>query len=221
MGVTKTDFMRGMQCPKMLWLDAHKREERIIPPEVQARLDKGNEFGDGAMGMFGSYKETTTLQENGWLDYTAMIEKTKAWIEDGTEVICEASFSNYGNYCAVDILRKVEGGYDIYEVKDAPQVEEQFVKDVGFQRYLALRCGVKIKRCFIVYHGEDENNPYVIEEVTNKAKEYSRWVDENIWRLAKIKKQEDEPSIQPGEQCNCPYECWYEKYCKKGETNKK
>ena len=37
----------------------------------------------------------------------------------------------------------------------------------------------------------------------------------------KIKKQEDEPSIQPGEQCNCPYECWYEKYCKKGETNKK
>ena len=35
MGVTKTDFMRGMQCPKMLWLDAHKREERIIPLEVQ------------------------------------------------------------------------------------------------------------------------------------------------------------------------------------------
>ena len=55
MGITKTDFMRGMQCPKMLWLDAHKREERIIPPEVQARLEKGNEFGDGAMGMFGPY----------------------------------------------------------------------------------------------------------------------------------------------------------------------
>jgi len=73
MGVTKTDFMRGMQCPKMLWLDAHKREERIIPPEVQARLDKGNEFGDGAMGLFGPYVEVTTYKENGWLDYTAMI----------------------------------------------------------------------------------------------------------------------------------------------------
>ena len=88
MGITKTDFMRGMQCPKMLWLDEHKRDERIISPEVQARLDKGNEFGDGAMGMFGSYKETTTLKENGWLDYTAMLEKTKAWIDDGTELIC-------------------------------------------------------------------------------------------------------------------------------------
>lgn len=80
MGVTKTDFMRGMQCPKMLWLDAHKREERIIPPEVQARLDKGNEFGDGAMGMFGPYKETTTYKENGRLDYTVMLEKTKTWL---------------------------------------------------------------------------------------------------------------------------------------------
>ena len=215
MGVTKTDFMRGMQCPKMLWLDAHKREERIIPLEVQARLDKGNEFGDGAMGMFGPYKEATTLKEGGWLDYAAMLEKTKNWLEDGTGVICEASFSNYGNFCAIDILRKVDGGYDIYEVKDSPSVAEQFIKDVGFQRYLALRSGVKIKRCFIVYHGEDENNPYVVEEVTAKAKEYSRWVDENIWRLAKIKKQEEEPTIQLGEQCNCPYECWYIEYCKK------
>ena len=24
MAITKTDFMRGMQCPKMLWLDKHK-----------------------------------------------------------------------------------------------------------------------------------------------------------------------------------------------------
>lgn len=215
MGVTKTDFMRGMQCPKMLWLDAHKREEQIIPPEVQERLDKGNEFGDGAMGLFGPYKETTTYKENGRLDYTVMLEKTKTWLKDGTKVICEAAFSNYGNYCAIDILKKGLLGYDIYEVKDAPQVEEQFIKDVGFQRYLALRCGVKVRKCYIVYHGKDEKTPYEIEDVTAKAKEYSRWVDENIWTLAKIKKQENEPDIQPGEQCNCPYECWYFRYCKK------
>lgn len=42
MGVTKTDYMRGMQCPKMLWLDKHKPEEKVIPPEVQERLDEGN-----------------------------------------------------------------------------------------------------------------------------------------------------------------------------------
>ena len=46
MGVTKTDYMRGMQCPKMLWLDRHKPKEKVIPPEVQERLDEGNRFGD-------------------------------------------------------------------------------------------------------------------------------------------------------------------------------
>ena len=46
MGVTKTDFVRGLQCPKMLWLDSHKPEEKYIPAAVQRRLDLGNEFGD-------------------------------------------------------------------------------------------------------------------------------------------------------------------------------
>ena len=39
MAITKTDFMRGMQCRKMLWLDKHKPGLRVIPPEVQERLD--------------------------------------------------------------------------------------------------------------------------------------------------------------------------------------
>ena len=55
MAITKTDFMRGMQCRKMLWLDKHKPSLKIIPPEIQARLDAGNDFGDLAMGMFGPY----------------------------------------------------------------------------------------------------------------------------------------------------------------------
>ena len=59
MAITKTDFMRGMQCPKMLWLDKHKPKLKIIPPEVQRRLDAGNDFGDLAMGMFGPYEEMT------------------------------------------------------------------------------------------------------------------------------------------------------------------
>ena len=62
MGITKTDFMRGMQCPKMLWLDRHKPQFRVIPPETQARLDAGNDFGDKAMAMFGPYEEMTVYR---------------------------------------------------------------------------------------------------------------------------------------------------------------
>ena len=59
MGITKTDFMHGMQCRKMLWLDKHKPNLKVIPPAVQKSLDGGNEFGDRAIGMFGPYEERT------------------------------------------------------------------------------------------------------------------------------------------------------------------
>lgn len=77
MGITKTDYMRGMQCPRMLWLDKHKPEERIIPPQVQQRLDEGNAFGDAAMGIFGEYVETTAYKEKGRLDFAKMLEKRR------------------------------------------------------------------------------------------------------------------------------------------------
>ena len=70
MPVSKTDFIRALQCEKMLWLDAHAPEYKIIPPEVQARLDAGNAFGDTAMGIFGAFVETTSFKPDGRLDFS-------------------------------------------------------------------------------------------------------------------------------------------------------
>ena len=142
MAITKTDFMRGMQCPKMLWLDRHKPNLRVIPPETQARLDAGNDFGDRAMAMFGPYEEMTVYRPGTRIpDKKAMLERTKEHLALGTPVICEAAFSHYNNYCAVDILRKTETGYDFYEVKNAPEVHEQFIRDAGFQYYSSSPTG--------------------------------------------------------------------------------
>ena len=58
------------------------------------------------MKYFGSFVEVTTLDANGKLDLTAMIKKTQDEIAKGTDVICEASFTYNGNYCAIDILKK-------------------------------------------------------------------------------------------------------------------
>ncbi|MBR4501778.1 MAG: hypothetical protein IKP22_07800 [Clostridia bacterium] len=214
MAITKTDFMRGMQCRKMLWLDKHKPGLRVIPPEVQARLDAGNDFGDRAMGMFGPYEEMTVYLKGKQIpDKKAMILKTQEHLAKGTPVICEAAFSNYNNYCAADILRKTEAGYDLYEVKNAPEVYEQFVRDAGFQYYIISRCGVKIGHVFIVIHGPDEADPFVPLDVTQQAKGYYRWINDNIWDLNRMQKEPEEVTVKPGEQCLNPYECWYYAYC--------
>ena len=214
MAITKTDFMRGMQCPKMLWLDKHRPGLKVIPPEIQAKLDAGNEFGDQAMAMFGPYEEMTVYRPGTRIpDKAAMLQRTQEHLEAGTEVICEAAFSNYNNYCAVDILRKTDTGYDMYEVKNAPEVYEQFVKDAGFQYYILKRCKMPIGRVYIVIHGEDEANPFVPVDVTREAKGFYKWINDNIWDLNRKQKEREELQVEPGEQCTTPYACWYYGYC--------
>ncbi len=214
MGITKTDFMRGMQCPKMLWLDKHRPSLRVIPPEVQERLDAGNDFGDRAMGMFGPYEEMTVYRPGTRIpDKKKMAERTREHLEMGTPVICEAAFIYYNNYCAADILRRTETGYDFYEVKNAPEVREQFVKDAGFQHYIMQRSGLRIGRVFIVIHGPDEENPFVPVEVTGEVRACGKWVNDHIWYLNRMQKEKEEVMTPPGPQCSQPYECWYRAYC--------
>ena len=214
MAISKTDFMRGMQCPKMLWLDKHRPALKVIPEETRKKLDAGTDFGDRAMGMFGPYEEMTVYRPGTRIpDTAAMVRRTQEHLEAGTPVICEAAFSNYNNYCAVDILRKTESGYDFYEVKNSPKVDPQFVRDAGFQYYIMARCKVKIGKIFIVIHGPDEEDPFVPVDVTKEAKGYYRWINDNIWDLNRMQKQGEEPETEPGDRCSDPYECWYYGYC--------
>ena len=166
MGITKTDFMRGMQCRKMLWLDKHKPSLRVIPPYIQEKLDAGNEFGDRAMAMFGDYEEMTVYRPGTQIpDKKAMAAKTAEHLEKGTPVICEAAFIYYNNYCAVDILKKTESGYDFYEVKNAGKVHKQFIRDAAFQYYILSRCKIKVGKIYIVTHILHKDGYYKPEEI--------------------------------------------------------
>ena len=214
MGITKTDFMHGMQCRKMLWLDKHRPKLRVIPPAIQARLDEGNRFGDLAMGMFGPYEEMTVYRPGTHIpDKKAMAEKTRQHLAMGTAVICEAAFLYYNNYCAVDILRKTDDGHDFYEVKNAGSVHDTFIRDAGFQYYILRRSGLNIGHVYIVTHGPDETSPFVPVEVTEEVRGCYGWVNEHIWDLNRMQKQREEVEVVPGEQCTHPYDCWYYGYC--------
>lgn len=137
----------------MLWLDKHKPGLRVISQKVQARLDAGNDFGDRAMGMFGSYKEMTVYLPGKQIpDKKAMIARTQEHLAKVTPVIYEAAFSNYNNYCTVDILRKRIPAMTFMRLKNSPEVPEQFILDAGFQYHIITRCGLKIGRIFIVTH---------------------------------------------------------------------
>ena len=242
MPISKTDFIRGLQCKKMLWLDAHCPEQRIIPPEVQEKLNAGNEFGDKAMGIFGEFIETTALKADGRLDYAKMLSTTAECVEKGTPVICEAAFSWYGNYCAADILRKVDNVYHIYEVKNTFHVRKEFITDLGFQRLILRKNNLPITSSFLILRGDEQSgNPdettkggghvrveyvehdnflYKIVDVTAEAKKMERVAEKEIFALGKLKRKDEVcPNILMGEHCNSPYACWYYQFCKKANAD--
>lgn len=224
MPVSKTDFVRGLQCEKMLWLDAHAPELKIIPPEIQQRLDAGNEFGDNAMGIFGPFVETTTVKEDGKLYFAEMIRKTQTLLSAGEKVVCEGSFSWYGNFCAADILKKDKDGYALYEVKNTDKPREEFFVDLGFQRLIIRKCGVKITSCNLVLRGDDNEGEiiehagakYKIVNADKEAKRYEQLVSQRIFELGKLKRKDaDMPNLPTGEHCQHPYRCWYFEHCHK------
>ena len=76
-GLSKSRYTLFCQCPKALWLRTYKPDEATIDASVEARFESGNEVGDLAMQLFGSFVEVTAKREDGSLDLQAMVEKTK------------------------------------------------------------------------------------------------------------------------------------------------
>ena len=150
--LSKSKYTRYCQCAKSLWLHENKPSEATIDKAKEAVFEKGNIIGDLAMGLFGDYTEVTSYDTNGNLNLREMALKTSDCIENGVDVICEASFGfsrlgsisllkdenvkiksdsrlfNEGHYCSVDILKKQGDGYAIYEVKSSSSDVEDDLK---------------------------------------------------------------------------------------------
>ena len=221
MYLSKSKYCTLWQCAKQLWLDVNHPELQTEDPSREERLRTGNEVGDLAMGLFGEFTEVTVLKEDGRPNISAMIEKTKACVADGIENICEASFSYEGLYCAVDILRKQDGGYAIYEVKSSTHEQEIYGVDIAYQKYVLEHCGITVTGTYLVCINSD----YVRGEELDitqlfKIVDMSDWVElETPLIPARLKLAEktlasqEEPTCDIGEHCTNPYDCAYWEYC--------
>lgn len=221
MNLSKSKYTRYCQCPKMLWMDTYKKQLAKEDPALQRRLDEGNEVGDLAMGLLGGYVETTAYTEDGRLDIPAMLKNTRKYLLRGAENICEAAFSKYRCYCAVDILHKTPSGYDIYEVKSSTEIKEVYLIDCAYQKWVLESSGLNIGRVYIAHinnkyvrcGGVDIHQLFSIEDVTEQLPPYYAVVKDNTAAAIAYISDKDEPPMDIGAQCFSPYECPYRDYC--------
>ena len=84
MKLSKSQYIRGLQCHKSLWLYKNKPELRDTPNQAQESLfNTGQDVGELAKKLFPNGVEIKFDANN----FEAMVSKTKELIEDGTEVI--------------------------------------------------------------------------------------------------------------------------------------
>ncbi|WP_172135836.1 DUF2779 domain-containing protein [Adlercreutzia sp. ZJ473] len=235
MNLSKSRYTRGVQCPKMLWMEAHLPEQFDDTVLNQAVLATGNEVGDLAMGYYGSFTEIPFDAH----DFAGMARLTRELMEAGEPVICEATFERDGNLCMVDILLNEPDGVRLVEVKSSTHLHDIYLHDMAYQCWLLDRCGYAVKSASLMHvnssyvrEGElDLHGLFTVEDCTEVVRGMMGQVGERVAYLKAVADDPAEPGesgalsqalgMEPGARgrcsigphCRSPYPCGYQRWC--------
>jgi hypothetical protein len=214
--LSKSQYIRGLQCHKSLWLYKNKPELRDTPNQAQESLfNTGYDVGELAKQLFLNGVEIEFDSSN----FDGMITKTKELMDNGCEVIYEATFKENGIFAMADILVKNGDAWDIYEVKASTSVKEYHLNDASIQWY-ALSNSINLNKAYIVHI----NNSYIRNEKLDTQKLFSivDVTDEVQNRLYQIPfnfeqmdlmLQDEMPNIDIGTHCSDPNACDFQGHC--------
>ncbi|MBO2517892.1 MAG: DUF2779 domain-containing protein [Clostridiales bacterium] len=210
----------------MAWFRKYRPEELLLGSDIQSRMAAGNEVGDLAMGLFGDYVEVTAY-DGDKLDLRKMMELTRDEMRKGTTVICEASFEYSGLYCAVDILKKEEDGWAVYEVKSSSKSEDDddvkpvYIADISYQKYVLENCGIRVNGTYLVCLNKDYvfdgtldiHKLFTIRNVAEEVAVEEKNIAENLAIAEKMLASSEEPDMELSVHCHKPYHCGFWKHC--------
>ena len=216
MPLSKSQYIRGLQCHKSLWLYKNKPELRDTPNQAQESLfNTGFDVGDLAKQLFPHGVEIEFDSSN----FDGMLAKTKELINNGCEVIYEATFKENGIFAMADILVKNQDSWDIYEVKASTNVKEYHLNDASVQWY-SLSNAINLNKVYIVHINNsyerngslDIKNLFSIVDITEEVQNRQYQIPFNIEQMDLILK-DNMPNIDIGTHCSNPYSCDFESHC--------
>ncbi|WP_346746325.1 DUF2779 domain-containing protein [uncultured Campylobacter sp.] len=217
MTLSKSLYIRGLQCEKSLWLKKKKPGVLQAPDDgAQAIFDTGTSVGELACELFSGGER---IKYTG--DFNAQIAKTKELIENGAKVIYEATFCFDGILVMVDVLRICDDGLVINEVKSSTSVKEVYIDDAAIQYYVISSLGYKVSGVNIIHidssyvRGEklEIEKLFHIEDVTEQIMQKQAEIPQILTKFEEILSKNVEPEVDIGPHCSDPYHCDAWEYC--------
>jgi len=217
-GLSKTLLLKGLQCPRALWLAKHPPDFAFPPqPALEARYAAGTEVGQLAQQLFPGGTEVPYAG----LAVAEQIAATDALIAAGAEVIYEASFAHAGIFVKVDILVKDGAGWQIHEVKMGTAVKPVHLDDVAIQLYVLEGCGLPVSGAYLVHidnryvrqGGLELERLFAAEDVLAEARDRQAVLPSVVASLRHELRRESEPDVDIGPHCHDPYACDYIPWC--------
>ena len=208
--LTKSKYLAGLQCSKLLWMLVKAKDKIPAPAEdAQFRMDAGTEVGILAKQLFpeGIDMPTNDFMRNIYLTKDSLLENVPLF---------EAGIMANNCYSRIDVLKpNDDGSFDIIEVKSGTKVKGENVHDVSFQKRCCEMAGLKIAKCHLCFI----NNQYVrkgdidikklfsIQDITMEVAEAQQGIRERIKEMSDVIRLSSCPSVLIGRHCDSPYTC--------------
>lgn len=219
--LSKSSFIRGIQCEKHLYLYKYHYDEMDELSEIQKAIFKrGIDVGKLAQKLFPGGID---LSSESYTDYDQTLVKTKESLQTGKKILYEASFQTDEVLSIADIVLNSKSGLKVFEVKSSTSVSDVYLIDAALQYWVITNSGYKINDFSIVYLNNQYlrkgklnlNKLFIVESVLERILPLQNWIEENIIRLKKVLLQNKIPDIDIGEHCYSPYICGFYNYCRK------
>jgi hypothetical protein len=217
--LTKSRYMNGLSCHKMLWLGWHAPLP-YSEPEHGSPQEVGVVVGQYAQLLFPS---GVLVDEEPW-EHELAVERTRDLMADpNVTAIFEAAYEFGDIRIRADIMERLtDDKWGLREVKSSSRVKHSYVDDVGVQLYVLQGLGIDVPSVELIHintaytrgdHGIHWPSLFTRADLTQSTVDKSRDIDRTSAYLLGVLADKNQPDIIAGKQC--PKTCDYWEHCTK------
>lgn len=222
--LSKSTFIRGLQCLKSLYLHKHRPflRDRLSATQLN-KFDRGHEVGALAHSLFPGGINCAPHHPSA---YRKSVEKTTQLILEKFPVIYEATLQANEVLVMADILVLNDETWDIYEVKSSLKISQTYIYDVALQYYVLRESGIPPGKAYLMHVNQDylyeggEIDPMLFFrkiDVTSEVVGLQDNIKTTIEAEKKVLEASTSPAIPIGTWCFSPYPCDFIGHCWKNE----